>query len=96
MSEQNKYMISPDDDDFQSLCICAVRYCIGRQSYMPGLIQAYLTPMLDLLQQNTLCVMSHDITTAGYWGDEKIDKPGWMKFLEDINTEIERRIMNNR
>jgi hypothetical protein len=79
------------DDSFGSLCICAVRYCIGRQTYMPGLIQSYLRPMLDLLDKKTLVVMRNDIQNADNYGDEKIDKPGWIRFLADIEAELENR-----
>ena len=79
------------DEDFGALCTCAVRYCIGRETYMPGLIQAYLTPILDLIDNRALKIMRDDILTANYLGDEKIDKPGWMKFLAAIEAELEER-----
>ena len=80
-----------DREDFETIFICAVRYCIGRQTYMPRVIQRLIKPLLPELESGTLIVMRKDIRDAGYWGDEQIDKPGWMQFLADIETELERR-----
>lgn len=78
-------------NDFGTVFICAIRYCIGRQTYMPSLIQRQIRPLLPQLDGGTLIVMRNDIRTAGDWGDERIDKPGWMRFLADIEAELESR-----
>lgn len=31
-------MIDPHDDDFGVICNCAVRYAVGRRTYMPSLV----------------------------------------------------------
>lgn len=31
-------------DDFESVLICALRYCLGRQTYMPSIIIAFVRP----------------------------------------------------
>ena len=80
-----------DKENFEIILVCAVRYCIGRQTYMPRLVQRLITPMFPELESGTLIVMRKDIRDAGYWGDEKIDKPGWMQFLADIEAELEKR-----
>lgn len=94
--------VTVGDEDFGTLCICAIRYCIGRRSYMPSLIQGYIRPLLPYLTNKTLAVMRNDIETANGmslmpeiypwpWGDDNIDKPGWMAFLADIEAELENR-----
>lgn len=78
----------PIDEDFGTMAICAVRYALGRQSYMPGLVQSYIMPMLPYLDKRTLSVMRRDIEEAAMMpcglGDEDIDRPGWMRFLEAV------------
>lgn len=78
----------PINEDFGTILICAVRYSLGRQTYMPGLVQDYIRPMLPYLDQRTLLVMRRDIEEAamrpGELGDEEIDRPGWMRFLEAV------------
>ena len=80
-----------EDEDFGTVFICAVRYCIGRQTYMPRMIQRQIRPLLPQIDSGALLVMRNDIRTASSWGDEEIDKPGWMQFLADIEAELEAR-----
>lgn len=52
------------NEDFGTILICAVRYALGRQSYMPGLVQDYIRPILPSLDKKTLSVMQRDIEEA--------------------------------
>ena len=82
------------DKDFGALLICAVRYCLGRQTYMPGLIIDYITPLLPRISDNTLRCMETDLSQPdlyGGFGDKTIDEPIWIKFRCDIQEEIQRR-----
>lgn len=78
-------------EDFESILVCAVRYACGRQTYMPSLVIDYITPLLPRLGTSTLAVFERDIAGANGYGDEKIDKPCWMRFLSDVRAELERR-----
>ena len=79
------------DDDFETILICAERYAIGRQSYMPKLVIDYITPMLPKLSIRTLAVLEMDVAQADGYGNETIDKPEWMKFLADVRKAKEAR-----
>lgn len=86
--------VQVDSEDFGTICICAVRYACGRQSYMPGLVIDFLTPLIPKLSNKTLCVIERDVREAeryGGYGDENIDKPGWIKFLGELQAEIQHR-----
>lgn len=78
----------PINEDFGTILICAVRYSLGRQTYMPGLVQGYIRPLLPCLDKRTLSVMQRDIEEAahrpGGLGDTRIDWPGWISFLEAV------------
>ena len=78
--------------DFESILVCAVRYAIGRKSYMPSLVIDYITPLLPYLSENTLRLIANEITEhdtyEGSLGDEKIDRPYWEQFLRKIRLEI--------
>lgn len=72
----------------------AVRYCFGRQTYIPSLVQDFVRRNFKYLNDNELQVMVDDINFAeriNQLGDERIDKPGWLKFRERINSELEKR-----
>ena len=82
------------DDDFGAVLNCAVRYAIGRQSYMPGLVIDFITPLIPYLNNKTLWCFDQDVTNAkweGGYGDPRIDEPGWMKFREAVRAERIKR-----
>lgn len=79
------------DEDFGTVLVCALRYCIGRQTYMPSFVIDFIRPLLPDLDNRTLKVMINDIKYAESYGDEHIDKPVWMRILDDIWGEICRR-----
>lgn len=87
-----------DVSEFGALMICAVRYAIGRQSYMPSLVQGFImrypqavtvnvkeTILRDIEENDK--ITEHDLgdgkkMTIDHLGDTKIDRPGWLKFRE--------------
>ena len=84
------------DEDFELILTCAVRYACGRRTYMPSTVIRYIAPLLPQLSERTLTVLERDIANAGKfggYGDEYIDKPLWMEFLECVRAEIGKRRM---
>lgn len=86
--------IRVDIDDFGIISVDAVRYCIGRQTYMPSLVRGIIEPFLDKLPDKYIQQMKD---TCGYqkandiYGDPSVDKPGWELWEVKINDEIRRR-----
>ena len=78
--------------DFETILLCAVRYAIGRQTYMPSLVIDYITPLLPYLSEDVLKLIANEIiehdTYEGSLGDEMIDRPYWKQFLREIRLEI--------
>lgn len=92
-----KTRIEVGSDNFGFILNCAVRYAMGRQTYAPGAVIDFITPLLPYLSERTLYVFDQDITDHKYmggYGDERIDKPGWMKFHLDVIAEEGRRGMD--
>ena len=82
------------DEDFGTLAVCAIRYCIGRQSYMPSLVQSIIIPHLSELSDKDLGVMIQDcmeLSRNGNFGSEIIDKPSWVDFRNKLLNEQLRR-----
>lgn len=82
------------EDDFGTLAICAIRYCHGRQTYMPGLVRGIIRSHLKELSDKDLNIMIEDCgfqERMHLYGDERIDKPGWIKWREELIAERERR-----
>ena len=88
------YGVDPSDEDFGALANCAVRYSMGRQTYMPSLVIGFLTPLLPRLSDRTLKCLARDLAEPAIYGglgDERIDAPGWIRFKHDVELEINKR-----
>ena len=83
------------DKNFETILLCAVRYAIGRRTYIPSLVIDYITPLLPYLSEDVLKPIANEIvlhdTYEGGLGDEKIDKPYWIDFKGKILLEMEKR-----
>ena len=83
-----------NQEDFGALCVCALRYCQGRQTYMPGLIREIVEKHLSELPDRDIVVMKNDCDSQrrfNLYGEEKIDKPGWKKKKKILEAEMKRR-----
>ena len=92
MKQRNTVRINLDD--FATLSICAIRYCQGRQTYMPSLVQGIVRGHLKELPDETLTVMLRDCEEQeryGLYGSEVIDKPGWIAWKEALLNEQAHR-----
>lgn len=79
--------------DFGTLCICAIRYCHGRKTYMPSLVQGIIRGCLKDLSDNDIKKLYDDCRYMNLsdYGDPAIDRPKWMKWESDLRKEIKRR-----
>ena len=86
-----KPVVRLNDDNFGAVLICAVRFSIGRRTYMPRLVQDFIRPLLPYLSSKTLCVMERYISVANSYGDPNIDEPDWKRFMQEVRNEMEAR-----
>lgn len=87
-------MAKLSQNDLGTLAICAIRYCQGRQTYMPSLVQGIVREHLHELSDKDIQVMLNDCDfqeECNLYGSETIDKPGWLKWKEDLLNEQARR-----
>ena len=66
MEIKNKILLIPSGevDEFGAIINCAVRYCIGRESYMPHLVINYIRKHPEMLDAKSIYVMIQDIQRA--------------------------------
>lgn len=89
-------VIDTKDDDFTILVVSAIRYAIGRRTYVPYNLTSYITPLLPSVSDKLLFLLERDIREQGNYGEEaygdpRIDKPVWMVFYNEINKEVDTR-----
>lgn len=81
-------------EDFGALAICSIRYCQGRETYMPAKVQGIVLERLADISDRDLKVMLRDCDyqeSVGLYGDTVIDKPGWLRWRDALRKEKERR-----
>lgn len=97
MSRHKEYKLT--QEDFGTLCICAIRYCHGRQTYMPSLVQKIVKEHLSELSDKDISVMVGDCDfqrRMNLYGDEKYDKQNWLEFEKIILEEQRKRIEGDK
>ena len=96
MAKNEQLSVSVDfaTQDLGTLCICAIRYCMGRQTYMPDLVRGIVRGLLPTLDDKDIGVLYDDCLfqeRTHQWGDEHIDKPGWLAWKAELEAEKKRR-----
>lgn len=86
-------MIHMDPADLGTLCICSLRYCIGKQSYIPDTVQRICLQYLEKLSGDDIDIMLHDCMMVDryYLYGDGLNKKGWTKLRNALVAEKERR-----
>lgn len=82
-----------DRESLATLCICAIRYCHGRRTYMPSLVQRIVRSVLKDIPDEDLQVMIEDCDFQRrfeLYGDS-CDKVDWLAWRKTLEAEKERR-----
>lgn len=77
-------MIDISQEDFGTLCVCALRYCHGRKTYMPSLVQSIVMSHFGDLSERDLKAIADDEryqSDMKLWGD-MCDKIDWLNFYQ--------------
>ena len=93
-----------NDEYFGTICLCALRYALGRQTYMPGIVQDFIRAHISEIDQSSIKVMLRDIEEADRirtyisnsgdsividgLGDTKIDRPGWERLRDFLREKV--------
>ena len=80
----------PIDDDFQQMMVSALRYALGRQSYIVGLTIEYQEWKIPLMDKKYLAIMSRDIDEEIKLSDrlsKDMDKR-WIQLKEKIDERL--------
>ena len=93
MKQADKTYVKLNTRDFSTLAICAVRYSLGRQSYMPSLVCEIIEKHIYEIDSSSLLVLQRDVReyliTDGYTHAFSDIKDTWNKFLRFIEEKID-------
>lgn len=82
-----------------TLAICAIRYCQGRETYMPRMVRDIVRPFLPYLADLDLLTMLMDCERQkkySLYGENRSDKPEWDEWREQLEAELKRREEDRR
>jgi hypothetical protein len=83
-------------ENFWLICICAVRYALGRRTYIVHTVCRFLMPLIPEMPYKELKVIRRDIQEHGEtggkdaYGDE-CDYDDWMTLYTALEREVNRR-----
>jgi len=79
-------MVPVNVNDLQMLLAVAMRYSLGRRTYMPGLVQNLIKTHREVFSNANLRQLAEEITTEHrvYKGDlgDPADTKGWLDFCD--------------
>lgn len=89
-----KPVILPDDEEFGQMMVSAVRYALGRMTYIVRTTTDYVTPLIPWLSYNTLRIINEDIQKYADFYDlgMECDRARWLKLAADIRAEMKERM----
>ena len=74
--------------DHEQIMICALRYALGRRTYIVGDTVRYIRKYIDGMTQHCKNVMIKDIKNQKLFGyGDEWDKDDWMSLLEELEEE---------
>lgn len=85
-----------DTEDFGVLAICAIRYCQGRQTYMPSLVRGIVKEHISRVTNKDLQVMINDCESQVQQENygSAFDKKGWLDWKIFLLNEQAKRKSN--
>lgn len=85
---------APTRVEFSELAMCAVRYALGRMTYVSHSVPEAITKNMHLMTDNALHVIIRDIERYKTHHDQigmKCDDESWMRLTEVCIQEIQDR-----
>lgn len=82
------------DDDFELMLTCALRYAVGRKTYITWACSNYILPLVPKLSNKCLGNINRDFERYdkddGDWG-MVCDKAEWFKLWNAVKDELKKR-----
>ena len=83
-------IINSEKNDFGLICTSAVRYALGRRTYMPSVVIKFVLDNLDNLDANTIYCIERDVREHGSYGEDaygdECDKVSWLAFDDKLRN----------
>lgn len=88
------WFLSTFDDDFGCMVNSALRYAIGRETYMPSTVMSFVRRNIHVMDSRTIYVMIEDIERE--LSDEQLPyRADWANFCDDLKLHYAAMISKN-
>jgi len=91
---RSRFVKIENEGEFGAICLCAVRYAIGRMTYMPSLVVGFIKDNWHNLDDNTKIIIQRDVghaikdDLAGFNSlGHECDRVMWTKFAKWIEEQ---------
>ena len=75
------------DNDFGCVIVSAVRYVLGRETYMPSVISDFVVKYMKVLDENTIEVIMRDIERFLDTCEQPVQENTWVSLLKKFVQE---------
>ena len=96
-SDKTVISVTEDNETYGTILTCALRYAVGRRTYITGEVAEYITAKVPHLTNRTIQVMERDLASEidrGNYGDALVDLPYWKQLLSRLRDELSSRGLN--
>ena len=79
--------VNGEEEDLSAMLVCAVRYALGRRTYIVDWTCEFITNNLHLITEKDKNVMIRDIKHQERYGyGDDCDKSDWLKLLKTLEV----------
>lgn len=79
------------DMDFSTIVGCALRYALGRYTYMPSTVKGFIERHIEAITEKDLNVMINDIEDKMKYNKELPYKELWLELRDNLVVELKKR-----
>ena len=79
------------DSDFSTIVCCALRYALGRYTYIPSTVMGFIERHIEAITENDLNAMIRDIEVKMKYNKELPYKELWLELRDDLVVELKKR-----
>ena len=83
-------LLDPHDDNVGAVLECAVRYALGRKTYMVSVVTGVISPIVPDLSNKTLLLLEREIVKHERFFDST-DRKEWIPLRDNLRREIDKR-----
>ena len=83
-------LLDPHDDKVGTVLECAIKWTVGRKTYMVSVVTGVISPVVPDLSNKTLLLLEREIVKHERFFDST-DRKEWISLRDTLRQEIDKR-----